>query len=94
MSIDSHLNSLVRGLALCSSTFENYIVMGNFIIEVDDIAMSDFCNTFYLEETCIVNGGKTTKCFKLERGARQRYSVPAYLFITVLEIFFYICEKF
>ena len=34
------------------------------------------------------NGGKTTKYFKLERGARQGNPIAAYLFILVLEIFF------
>ena len=33
------------------------------------------------------NGGKTTKYFKLERGARQGNPISAYLFILVLEIF-------
>ena len=40
------------------------------------------------QESCIINGGKTTKYFKLERGARQGYPISAYLFILVLEIFF------
>ena len=35
-----------------------------------------------------MNGGTTTKYFKLERGARQGDPIAAYLFILVLEIFF------
>ena len=46
--IDSHLDSLIRSLALHSSTYENYIVIGDFNVEIDNIAMSDFCNTFDL----------------------------------------------
>ena len=39
------------------------------------------------QESCIINGGKTTKYFKLERGARQGDPIFAYLFILALEIF-------
>ena len=47
-SIDNRLDSLTRSLALCSSTYEKYIVIGNFNVEVDDTAMAHFCNTFDL----------------------------------------------
>ena len=40
------------------------------------------------QESCIINCGKATKYFKLERGARQGDTISAYLFILVLEIFF------
>ena len=40
------------------------------------------------QESCIINGGTTTKYFKLEKGARQGDPIPAYLFILVLEIIF------
>ena len=40
------------------------------------------------QESCIINGAKTTKYFKLERGARPGDPISAYLFILVLEIFF------
>ena len=38
--------------------------------------------------SCIINGRKATKYFKLERSARQGDPILAYLFILVLEIFF------
>ena len=40
------------------------------------------------QESCVINGGKTTKYFPLQRGARQGDSVSAYLFVLVLEVVF------
>ena len=40
------------------------------------------------QESCLINGGKTTKYFKLEWGAQQGDPFSAYLFILALEIFF------
>ena len=51
----------------------------------------DFVNwikTILNQESCIINGGKTTKYFKLERGTQQVDPISAYLFTLVLEIFF------
>ncbi len=39
-------------------------------------------------ESCVINGGTTTKYFPLKCGARQGDAIAAYLFIIVLEIFF------
>ena len=39
-------------------------------------------------ESCILNGGKTSKYFPLLRGARQGDPIAAYLFILTIEIFF------
>ena len=39
-------------------------------------------------ESCVINGGKTTPYFKLERGTRQGDPVSAYLFIIALEVVF------
>ena len=44
------------------------------------------------QEPCIINGGNTNKCFKLEKGITQGDPISAYLFILVLEIFF-LCIK-
>ena len=40
------------------------------------------------QESCIINGGKITKYFPLQRGARQGNPVSAYLFILFLEVVF------
>ena len=39
-------------------------------------------------ESCVINGGKTTPYFKLERGTRQGDPILAYLFIIALEVVF------
>ena len=39
-------------------------------------------------ESCVSNGGHTTRYFHLKRGARQGDPIAAYFFIIVLEIFF------
>lgn len=46
------------------------------------------------QESCIINGGSTTKYFKFEKGTRQRDPISAYIFIIVLEMpFLYIKEN-
>ena len=46
-NIGNHLDSLSKNLALYSSAY-NYIVIGDFNIEVDSKEMSSFCDTFDL----------------------------------------------
>ena len=40
------------------------------------------------QETCIINGWKTTKYFKLERDVTEGDPISAYVFTLVLKIFF------
>ena len=47
-TIGNHFDSLSRNLALHSSTYENYIIIGDFNIEADSKEMSSFCDTFDL----------------------------------------------
>ena len=39
-------------------------------------------------ESCVINSGKTTQYFQLNRGARQGNPISAYLFILVMEMLF------
>ena len=45
------------------------------------------------QESCIINGGSTTKYFKLEKCTRQWDPISAYLVILVLEIAFLYINK-
>ena len=45
------------------------------------------------QESCIINGGFTTKYFKLDKGTRQGDPMSPYFFILVLEIIFNIIKQ-
>ena len=45
------------------------------------------------QESCVLNGGTTTKYFLLERGARQGDPTSAYLFVLALEILFQLMKS-
>ena len=47
-NIGNHLDSLSKNLALYSSAYDNYIVIGDFNVEADSKKMSSFCDTFDL----------------------------------------------
>ena len=46
-----------------------------------------------MDKLCVINGGKTSKYFKLERGTRQGDPISAYLSIIVLEVVFRIIKE-
>ena len=48
---------------------------------------------FNSQESCVINGGHSTKYFPLERGARQGDPISAYLFFLALEMFILIKTK-
>ena len=45
------------------------------------------------QESCVINGGKTSRYFKLERRTRQGDPISAYLFIIILEVVFWIIKE-
>ena len=45
------------------------------------------------QESCLIDGGKISKYFKLERGTRQVDPISAYLFIIALEVVFLIIKE-
>ena len=46
-----------------------------------------------IEKSCVINGGTTTKYFKLNRAARQGDPISAYLFILALETLFLLIKE-
>ena len=60
--------------------------------------LTDFTNWTYLlllnnQETCVINRGKTSKYFRLERGSRQGDPISAYLYVIVPEVVFWIIKE-
>ena len=61
-NIYSHLESLSRNLDLFSSKYENYLVVGNFNVSVEEANIKNFCERFSLKNlikdlTCFKNPG-------------------------------------
>ena len=57
------------------------IGFGNDFIDLIKMLLKD-------NESCVLNGGVTSKYFSLQRGARQGDPIAAYLFIIAIEIFY------
>ena len=78
MDIEKAFDSLNHDFLIL--TLEKYGFGKNFILWVK-ILLRD-------QESCVINGGRTTKYFSLRRGARQGDPISAFLFILALEILF------
>ena len=78
MDIEKAFDSLDHNFLI--STSEKYGFGQNFILWIE-ILLND-------QESCVINGGKTTEYFMLGRGAGQGDPVSACLFILALEILF------
>ena len=75
MDIEKAFDSLDHDFLIL--TLEKYGFGKNFILWVK-ILLRD-------QESCVINGGTTTKYFSLGRGARQGDPISAILFILALE---------
>ena len=70
-----------------------------FLISV--LKKFDFGNSFVnwietlisKQESCIINGGNTTRYFHIERGAHQGDPILAYIFILALEVFLFLVRN-
>ena len=71
MDIEQAFDSLDHNFLI--STLEKYGIGKNFILWVK-ILLRD-------QESCVINGGTTTKYFSLERGVRQGDLISAFLFV-------------
>ena len=58
-TIKSHIEILHKGLALYSSKYENFIVLGDFNVDMDNSYMTVFCYTYDLN--CLI---KEPTCYK------------------------------
>ena len=78
MDIEKALDSLDHNFLIF--TLEKYSFSKSFILWVK-ILLRD-------QESCVINGGTTTKYLSLGRGARQGDPISTFLFVLALEILF------
>ena len=83
MDVEKAFDSLDHKFLI--SVLEKFGFGQNFISWVEIILKN--------QESCVINGGTTTKYFKLNRGARQGDPISVYLFILALEILFLLIKE-
>ena len=83
MDIEKAFDSLNHNFII--STLEKYGFGKNFILWVK-ILLRD-------QESCVINGGTTTKYFSLGTGARQGDPISAFLFVLALEVLFILIKS-
>ena len=76
MNIEKAFDSLDHNFL--TSTLEKYGFGKNFILWIK-ILLRD-------QQSCVINGGTTTKYFSLGKGARQGNLISAFLFVLALEV--------
>ena len=81
--LKKHFDSLDHDFLVL--TLEKYGFGKNFILWVK-ILLRD-------QESCVINGGTTTKYFPLGKGARQVHPISAFLFVLPLEILFILIKS-
>ena len=83
MDIEKAFDSLDHDFLIL--TLEKYGFGKNVILSIK-ILLRD-------QESCVINGGKTTKYFSLGRGACQGDPISTFLFILALEILFILIKS-
>ena len=83
MDIEKAFDSLDHNFLI--STLEKYGFGKNFILWVK-ILLRD-------QESCVINGGTTTKYFSLRRDAHQGDPISAFLFVLALEVLFILIKS-
>ena len=83
MDVEKAFDSLDHNFLI--SALEKYGFGKNFISWVKILLKN--------QESCVLNGGTTTKYFLIGRGARQSDPISAYLFILALQILFHLLRS-
>ena len=83
MDVEKAFDSLDQAFLI--SVLKRFGFGQNFVSSIEIILKN--------QESCVINGGTTTKYFKLNRGARQGDPISAYLFILAFEILFFFLLK-
>ena len=48
-----HLSALRKSLDLYSTQYENFVILGDLNVEVDNNDMKDFCKSYLIRTNCL-----------------------------------------